>query len=544
MTDRDLLVDSGLVPEETFLRALCAKEEIPFVEPDVALIQRRLLNRTSLPFLKKNLVVPFRVIDGVLSLIMADPLDLELQQEFERIYGKSVQPSCAPSEKILDVLEKLKRLRDGIDSERITTLKYREIREVSEDDEDGEEVIRLVDFLLFKAIKIGASDLHIEPKQSKVFVRVRVDGTLRRLTDLPPEFAERLVSRIKILAGVDIAERRLHQDGRIFVKVDGREIDFRVSTYASMFGETIVLRVLDRNRGLLPLDRLGFEPGIFRQLRDYVLRASSGLILVTGPTGSGKTTTMYSFVDSMIDGTVKAISCEDPVEFVLEGVTQCSVNEKTGPTFADSLRAMLRQDPDIIIVGEIRDMKTASLAVEAALTGHKVLATFHTEDSVTAVVRLLEMGVEPFLVASTLKCILAQRLVRRICPGCRRPADPTRRDLRFLDLSRQEVKNLTLMSGAGCEECGYTGHKGRGGLHELLIPDDDFRDAILRRVSSRELRSMAKKLPGFLTLQEDGLLKATDGVTSLFEVAEHVPRDSSARTLAELQELASRRSKG
>ncbi|HEC83487.1 MAG TPA: hypothetical protein ENI46_03240 [Firmicutes bacterium] len=299
--------------------------------------------------------------------------------------------------------------------------------------------------------------------------------------------------------------------------------------------------MLDRRRGLIPIDSLGFEPRVLNTLREIVLRASSGLILITGPTGSGKTTTMYSFVDYINDETIKVITCENPVEYVLEGTTQCSVNEKAGPTFTDSLKAIVRQDPDVIVVGEIRDSVTAQMAAEAALTGHMVLATFHTEDSVAAVIRLLELGLEPFLVSSTLRCVVAQRLVRKICRNCIRAGKYTRRDLRYLGLTSEDLSGIPIMEGAGCAKCGGTGYKGRTGIHEVLLLDDDFRDAVLRKAPSKELRAAARKINGFLTLQEDGMLKVVAGITTLSEIADNVPRDPNARPVAMLREVAAMR---
>jgi type IV pilus assembly protein PilB len=540
-TDRQILVDGALVTEDQFLRALSTKHDIPYVEPDVSLVDTTLLSDVSIPYLMRNKALPFRMTDGHLNVIMSDPLDSALINELERMYRSPVQPCVAASSKIEEALETLERLRDVEGQDVSTTLQYREINEMPEDDDSGEGAIRIVDYLIYQAISLGASDLHIEPLQNKVRARVRVDGVLRQLTDLPSDFSPRVVSRVKVLAGMDIAERRLHQDGRFFVKADGREIDIRVSAYACVFGETLVLRLLDRNRGLIPLDSLGFEDRILALLREVVLRSSSGLVLVTGPTGSGKTTTMYSFIDYVKDDTLKVITCENPVEYTLDGTAQCSVNEKTGPTFADSLRAIVRQDPDIIVVGEIRDGQTANLAVEAALTGHKVLSTFHTEDAVTAVIRLLEMGVEPFLVASTLSCVVAQRLVRRICDHCRKPGEYAKSDLRFLGLSREDVRGFPLVEGAGCPECEGIGYRGRTGIHEVLLLTDDFRDAVLRRAASRELRRLARESHGFLTLQEDGLLKVAAGMTTLSELAKSVPRDPGARGLSAIQEVAAMR---
>ena len=536
-TDQDILVGQGFVTEEQVLRAIATKHEITYLEPDVSLIDKTLLSKASVPYLIKHRLLPFRRVEGTLTVIMADPLDKDLIREMENIYSTPIRQCGAPSDKIIGALETLERLRES-GGEIATTLQYHDIEEPDQEAGTGEGAIRIVDHLLYQAIRMGASDLHIEPLRSKVRVRMRVDGVIRNLTDLPVDFAARISSRVKILAEMDIAERRLHQDGRFFVRAEGREIDLRVSSYASMFGETLVLRLLDRHRGLMPLAALGFQPRIQKMLKDLILRSSSGMMLVTGPTGSGKTTTMYSFIDYVKNDTLKIITCENPVEYILDGTTQCSVNEKSGPTFADSLRSIVRQDPDIVVVGEIRDAATVDLATEAALTGHKVLSTFHTEDAVAAVVRLLEMGVEPFLVSSTLACIVAQRLVRRICDNCRKPAEYTKRDLRYLGLTSADLHEMPVFEGAGCSECGGTGYRGRIGVYEVLMLDDDFRDAILRRPGSKQLRMLARNLPGFLTLQEGGLLKALAGETTLSELADKVPRDPNARNLNDIREIA------
>lgn len=541
-TPRQILLDKNLVSEKQFLSAISIKHGIPCVKPEAALVDEKLLAKTSFPYLKRNNVLPVRMIDGKLTVILADPKNVVIIQELERIFEVRITVNSAPTDEIQEALEKLERIKEKGGGKQNASIQYREIEEVEDGDEIGEEAVQLVDFLFCRAIEIGASDLHIEPKARKLTVRARVDGVIQPLVELAPDLAPRIVSRVKILAGADIAERRRHQDGRIFLRIEGRDVDIRVSTYASMYGETLVLRLLDRNKGLVGLNDLGFEPMIKNALRDLVLRTSSGLVMVTGPTGSGKTTTLYSFIDHIMNPSLKVISCEDPVEYVLDDAVQCSVNEKSGPTFADSLRAILRQDPDIIVVGEIRDKKTASLAVEAALTGHKVYSTFHTEDAVSAVVRLLEMGLEPFLVASTLNCIVAQRLVRRMCRKCLQEGSLSRKDLRFLGLQKNDLAGTKIMAGAGCSHCGETGFQGRMGVHEVLLPDDDFRDAILRRASSKELRELARRLPCFLTLQEDGLLKVAAGGTTAGEIADNVPRDQDSRPLATLKEIAELRS--
>lgn len=542
-SDREILVGGELVSEQQYLHALAEKLDIPYLEPEIAPLDEQVLDRVSIPYLVRKRLLPVRVADGALTVIMQDPLDSEALAEMRRIYKVPIQTACAPGDAIAAALNRLQnRNSDAGESEEVTALKYREIRELEEGEEIGIEAVRIVDHVLYRAIQMRASDVHIEPLQRKLVVRVRVDGVLQLLTELPADLAPRIAARVKVLCNADLAERRLHQDGRIFAMVDAKEVDMRVSIYVSMFGETMVVRILDRQRGLIPLEALGFEPSVLSLLREVVLRSSSGLTLMTGPTGSGKTTTLYSFIDSMLDGASKIITCEDPVEYVLEGTTQCSLNAKAGQTFADSIRAMVRQDPDIIVIGEVRDPETAHYAVEAALTGHKVLSTFHTEDTVGAVVRLLEMGIEPFLVASTMGAIVGQRLIRKLCPHCSRHGTPSKRDLRYLSLSRDSLGGMPVPERVGCGHCGGTGYKGRCGIYEVLVPDDDFRDAILRRAPSRELRAHARQLTPFLTLQEDGLLKVMAGITTLSELADCVPRDVDARPLTLLREIATRKS--
>lgn len=539
-SDRELLVNSGLVTEEQFLQGLGIKHDITYVVPDPGLVDSALLEKVSIPFLQRAKMLPLRVADGVLIAALADPLDADGLAELERAFGMPIKPCAATEARILETLKALSHLRTGrgIGDEEVRIQYF----EAADDGDDApvnaEGAVATLDYLLIRAVHMRASDVHVEPYEGRVRVRVRVDGVLQNLTDLPVAFGPQVVSRIKVLAGADIAERRLHQDGRFFVKVEGREVDVRVSCYASVFGETIVMRLLDRQRGLLALEHLGFEPRTLQAMREGALRTSSGLVLVVGPTSSGKTTTLYSFVDYVNGPTVKTISCEDPVEYVLQGVTQCSVNSKSGPTFADSLRAIVRQDPDIIVVGEIRDQITAGMAVEAALTGHKVFSTFHADDTVGATVRLNDMGIEPFLVASTLCGTVAQRLVRKVCQVCRRPVTVSREDLRFLGLERSDLEGVHFYEGEGCPACQGTGFKGRTGIHEVLLPDDDFRDAILKRSSSRELRVMARQLPSYLTLEESGLLKAMMGQTTLSEIVANAPHTTGTRKPAELREIA------
>jgi len=538
-TDRQALIESGLVKEEAYLKALGSRLDIPFIEPAIGEIQTDLYQRIPFAYLLRNLVLPLRVEGGVLHVVVAYPEDEAVIAEVEQTFGKRTQRYCSTVFRVTETLRTLERLRGKPADRDAFKIQYRELDHTKEgQQESGEEAIQLVDYLLSRAVEMGASDLHIEPNLNRIRVRVRVDGVLHHLTDLPVDFTARVIARIKILARADVTEKRHHQDGKIHVRVGGSEIDIRVSTYVSMFGETVVLRLLDRDRGILPLADVGFQPRAYATLEDVVLRSSSGLVLTVGPTGSGKTTTLYSFIDHANDPTEKVISAEDPVEYVIDGIVQCSVNEKTGPTFADSLRAIVRQDPDTIIVGEVRDPTTAHLAVEAALTGHKVFSTFHTEEAVGTFVRLLEMGIEPFLVASTISAVIAQRLLRRLCHDCQIPHRPTPAELRFLNLEREEASGFRFLATKGCPNCDGTGFRGRIAAHEVLVPDDRFRQAVLERRSSSELRALARDLPEFLTIQEDGILKAMAGVTSLQEVIENAPRDTGARPLSQLKTIA------
>jgi type IV pilus assembly protein PilB len=538
-SDRDLLVEDGLVTEEQFLRALGARLDIPFMEPEIGEIQTDLYRKIPFAYLIKNLVLPLRVHEGLLHVTVAAPENDALIGDVERSYGMRALRFCSTGFRITETLRTLERLR-GKPSDRDTyKIQYRELdRAYDGPVESGEEAIQLVDYLLSRAMEMGASDLHIEPTPNKVRARVRIDGILHHLTDLPIDYTARIVARIKILARIDVTEKRLHQDGKIHVKIAGREIDIRVSTYVSVFGETVVMRLLDRNRGILPLEEVGFQPRVLTLLRDSVLSTSSGMVLTVGPTGSGKTTTLYSFIQHSNSPSQKVITCEEPVEYVIDGIIQCTVNAKTGPTFADSLRAIVRQDPDTIVVGEIRDSVTAHLATEAALTGHKVFSTLHTEDAVGAFVRLTEIGVEPFLVASTLTAVVAQRLVRRLCPECVVPHRASAGELRLLGLNRDDVQGIALRRGKGCGQCSGTGYRGRVAIHEVLVPDDAFREAVLARASSSQLRELARALPAFVNMQEDGLLKACRGTTSLAEVIANAPRDTAPRSLDVIRRTA------
>jgi type IV pilus assembly protein PilB len=525
------LVELGAVSERHYLEAYCEKYDLPLVDADPSLVDPALLKKVNYRYLARIQVLPLSIQDGRLN-VLVDSLDRGTAfAELERLYGVPVQPCIGESARIADTLAAFAPDADGSRTASQQTIKYHQSAETTE---HSKAVSEIVDHLITRALRDGASDIHVEPTQSKVRVRFRIDGGLVHVTDYPAAYTASLISRIKVLAQADIAERRIHQDGRIYVHNGTEEIDLRASFYVTIFGENAVLRVLRKSKAFVGLEEMGMSPATLTAFVQDVLEPSTGVVLVTGPTGSGKTTTLYAAVDRLNDSSKKIITCEDPVEYVIDGITQCSVADRPGITFADSLRAIVRQDPDIILIGEIRDRTSAGMAVEAALTGHKVLSTYHTEDAVGAIVRLTEMDVEPFLIASTVTAILAQRLVRRTCPHCVGDHVPTAVETRALSLNRDELAMYRLTKGMGCPHCYYTGFRGRTGVYELLVIDDALREAILERKSAHELRRLAFETPGFVCLQEDGIAKALRGETTLSEIAENTPRSKTVRPLGRL----------
>jgi general secretion pathway protein E len=377
-------------------------------------------------------------------------------------------------------------------------------------------IIRLVNRLIFNAIEIGASDIHFEPFETSFRVRFRIDGVLHDIESPPKRLQAAILSRVKIMANMDIAERRLPQDGRIKLRVSGREIDFRVSTIPTLFGESLVMRVLDREMLILDLEKIGFPQDLLEQYMTLITQPY-GMILVTGPTGSGKTSTLYTSLAKIRSSENKIITLEDPIEYYLDGINQIQVNSKIGLSFANGLRSIVRQDPDIILVGEIRDKETAEIAIQSALTGHLLFSTLHTNDSVGAVGRLLDMGVEGFLLSSTLLGILAQRLVRVICPECKSKVTPDEKYLQAMGISRQEAEQMMFYAGQGCEHCRHTGFRGRTAIFEYLPVDADIRQEITNCSDTEKIKNVAAK-KGIQTLRDNGWQKVRQGITTISEV--------------------------
>jgi len=519
----ETLVEMGLIEERHIVEALAEKFNFPIADPDITEIDSELVRKVSLKYLRRQIALPIKLEGGQVELLVSDPTKTHFVEEIERLFGCRVRLALATSSTIsqkLDLIDALLQSKEaGIaDYQKV---KYHTLEAQTPTGED--RVIQMVDQLIKSAIEEGASDVHLEPMANKLRVRYRIDGVLVHKLDFPRDYTPRIISRIKILADADVAERRKHQDGRIFVKTDKQEIDIRASFYATVFGENVVLRILNK-ASLISLQELGFAPNILRLYSEDVLAAPSGITLITGPTGSGKTTTLYSSIDHCNDPTVKIITCEDPVEYVIDGISQCSINEKIGLGFNETLKSIVRQDPDIIVIGEIRDRFSADIAVQSALTGHKVFATFHTEDSVGALVRLINMEIETSLIASTIGAVLAQRLVRKVCASCRTEYKPEDRVLRRFGLSSDQLNKFVLWHGKGCSACNFTGYRGRLGIYELLVPNVDIRDAILQKRTMQEIRQISLDSCSLCTMQEDGMVKALRGATTLEEVLENAPR--------------------
>jgi general secretion pathway protein E len=469
---------------------------------------------------------PLILDDNVLTIALNDPYDVFAPDAVRMATGYEVVINLAREEEILDAVGKLFNTDTTSMGRIIEDIGKDDVEDLAIDDEGDVDhlkdlaseapVIRLVNLLITRAIELRASDIHLEPFEGDFKVRYRVDGVLHVEEAPPKRLQAAVISRIKIMAKLNIAERRLPQDGRIKLRVLGKEIDFRVSTLPTMFGESVVLRILDRETVVLDLEKLGFPDYDLTKFRDLINRPY-GIILVTGPTGSGKTTTLYAGLSEINSPEKKIITVEDPIEYQLGGVNQVQVKSGIGLSFANILRSILRQDPDIIMIGEIRDAETAEIAIHSALTGHLVFSTLHTNDAAGAVTRLLEMGMENYLISSSLIGIMAQRLVRVICPECKEPYTPEVGVMEELGISHDEVKKLDIFKGRGCKNCANTGFRGRKGIYELLMMNDDIRELILDKTPSNVIKEKGRS-QGMKTLREAGWQKVKAGISTVSEV--------------------------
>jgi type IV pilus assembly protein PilB len=523
------LVDGGFVDERAFYQVLADALGTDFVNLSEDEIAPEILRLIPAGLVRLHQALPLAAHGNTLTVALVDPMDLRAVEDLRFALGKDVQVVVAPTEQIEDRIKRyygtdsssmediLKQL--GETGELLALREKDEGASAIEAEANATPIIRFVDLILFQAIQDRASDIHFEPFENEFKIRYRVDGALYEMAPPPRHLALPVISRVKVMANMNIAERRLPQDGRIQKNVADRTVDLRVSTLPTQFGESVVLRVLDRSTVNLDLESLGLHDHIHDYLIEVINRPN-GIFIVTGPTGSGKTTTLYSCLRKINTIDSKLLTAEEPVEYDLEGIVQVPVNEAIGLTFARALRAFLRQDPDRIMVGETRDLETAQISIQAALTGHLVLTTLHTNDAPGAITRLIDMGVEPFLISSTLEAVLGQRLLRRICPQCRTTYQPTEILLTQLGLSRRDIGERSFSYGKGCEACNQTGYKGRKGIYELLKITDPLRELINERAPTVTLKEKAIEL-GMITLRQDGLRSIFAGDTTIEEVLKY-----------------------
>lgn len=508
----EVLIERGWATAEKINLALAHQMEIETVNLADYVIEARILALVKESDARKFKVLPLVINENILAVAMANPNDVFAIDQLQRTCGLKIQSFLAPESDISWAIEQhykrvgtVEEILANIDAERLA----------KGEREQEELILRLVELLVTTSVHNKASDIHVEPEKNVLNVRIRLDGILHKQYVLPKALQNPVVSRIKILSGLDISEKRLPQDGRIRMLVESKEIDFRVSTCPTAYGENTVLRILDKSGLTLGLETLGFPERDLKVFTD-MYSAPYGIILVTGPTGSGKTTTLYSVLQKLNREEVNVLTVEDPVEYQFHGMRQVQVNPKIGLTFAAALRSFLRQDPNIIMVGEIRDLETAEIAVQAALTGHLVLSTLHTNDAPTAFTRLIDMGVEPFLVSSSLLGVLAQRLVRKVCQRCREEYVPSEATLRALKYD-SEGKSLKFARGKGCKFCNNTGYRGRIGIYELLRNTPTIQDMVLKKTPTAEIRVVARK-EGMVTLREAAIEKLLAGITSIEEI--------------------------
>ena len=537
---RKVLVEMGLIAEEDLVSFLSEKLNVPRIELGNYLVDPKIVELIPEDLARKYELVPVLKIGNRLTCAMADPWNIFALDDVRARTGLIIEPSVATEAEIKKAINEMYGARGtmedlikSIDKEKLEVPPDKEtdikkLRGITEEP----TVIKLVNLLIMQAVKEGSSDIHIEPEEDTLRLRIRVDGILHEITAPPKHLQSAIISRIKIMANLDISERRVPQDGRFTVKMSGRQVDVRVSCVPTIYGENVVLRLLDAGSALLSLSQLGFSDAILENYNKVISRPH-GIILITGPTGSGKTTTLYASLDKINSAEKNIVTIEDPVEYKLPGIRQIQVDTNVNLTFSSGLRSILRQDPNIIMVGEIRDLETAEIAIQAALTGHLVFSTLHTNDAPGAMTRLIDMGVEPFLVSSSVIAVLAQRLVRKICPQCKEKYTPTKEELKDIGLLNErrttnpaheakggagdKRRNVVFYRGKGCPGCMKTGYKGRISIYELMIPNDKIRDSIIAKSSTSEIRKRAIE-SGMVTLMQNGVEKVRSGITTVEEV--------------------------
>lgn len=504
--------DDYLFANRFGLKSIYDLSASPFVEKKV--------HKLPYPFVKEKLALPIDEKGGKLVVAIAHPYDLETLEEIRCITGIEIEEVFCPKPQLEEAIEKCYHQGEKEASQFIEGLKKEGGRATSKDNQDEYDlldkqedspVVRLLNMVLIEAIQQGASDIHFEPLENEMAIRYRIDGVLQFRHSPPPDVSKQLLTRIKVMAKMDIAEHRLPQDGRIKLSMGGRQIDFRASTVPIVYGERIVLRILDKSNVLLGLDKIGMRKSTLQAFQKYIDQ-NQGIVLVTGPTGSGKTTTLYSAVNEIHSQEVNIMTIEDPVEYKFPGIAQIGVNPKINLTFAKGLRHILRQDPDVIMIGEIRDRETAEIAIQSSLTGHLVLSTLHTNDAPSSLTRLVDMGIEPYLLSSSVLAVLAQRLVRKICDICKESYEPSSQELKDL-----QIQTDKLYRGKGCRECFDSGYRGRVGLYELMPVTGEIKKQLLLSVDAGSLQKTAAG-QGMATLRSEGGLLAKEGITTTAEV--------------------------
>ena len=518
-----ILIRAGMTSERDVVEALSTQLDLPVAQavdyPELPVLEESVAVR----FIKEAKALPLHEDAEQLVLAMADPLDEYVIDAFRMVTHREITVRLALPSELEAAFERLYGSGKSSMDQIVGEVETREEEGGNEDLQQLKDlaseapIIRLVSLIISHALEARASDIHIEPFENRLIVRYRVDGVMHEVESPPRRFSAAVISRIKIMASLDIAERRLPQDGRIKLRIQGKEIDLRVSTVPTMHGESVVMRILDKSGTALDFTTLGFDPDVLKRFMD-VLMQPHGILLVTGPTGSGKTTTLYTALDKLNNPDVKILTVEDPVEYQMEGINQIQVKPQIGLTFANALRSIVRQDPDVIMIGEIRDLETAQIAVQSALTGHMVLSTLHTNDAASTVNRLLDMGMDDYLLTSTVNGILAQRLVRTLCTHCRQAYPALPEVVEEMQLRRYtQADPVVLYRPVGCEECGGTGYMGRLSIVELLVMSDAVRSLVMRHVTAGEIRQQAIA-EGMQTMYENGLSKAVAGVTTIEEV--------------------------
>lgn len=526
----ETLLKSHVLEDQEVLEVLSQFYEFPYIltisEKE---IDPELVKILPISFAKKYRLIPFQRKEDSVVIVFAPPLDLYALDEVKSLVGCEIEPVLALDQVVLNVINRVyerdKEIGEGIedDTEGITEYDIHEPKDLLDADDEA-PIIRFVNSLLFQAVKEKASDIHLECFEKEVSVRFRKDGILHEITSVPKKLQASIISRVKIMAELDIAEKRKPQDGRIRVKVAGRDVDVRISTVPTTWGESVVMRLLDRSSVLLSLEDLGLK-GEKLEVVEGLIRRPHGIILVTGPTGSGKTTTLYAGLERINSPDKKIITVEDPVEYQIQGINQIQVNSKVNLSFANGLRSILRQDPDVILVGEIRDRETADIAIHASLTGHLVFSTLHTNDSASAITRLIDMEIEPFLVASSLMAVVAQRLLRLLCNSCKESYNPSDEELKKIGLNRADLQDGIVYRAKGCDRCFDMGYTGRSAIFEMLLIDDEIRNLTLGKVDSGQIKRNAIE-HGMTTLRMDGAGHVLRGLTSIDEVMRVTEKES------------------